>query len=161
MSTINDRWYQEYLATQFPYDLRRYDLTDLQPSDLDDLKQDLFVAYAEEITIKRNYLRATRLQQYFNTMLTRRVMNWAIRKSKENKRMRTNQNVEAGIKESGSIDLGHPVYRNLNRDYLGTVLLYYHGNFTAEDIARFRRSTPKAVNSKLDRAREIMKNSIS
>jgi DNA-directed RNA polymerase specialized sigma24 family protein len=157
MSTINDKWYQEYLRTQFHRDLRRYGLLDLQPSDLDDLRQDLAEHYCEEIAKKHNYTKAQELQAYFSTMLRRRMCKWAMKRARENKRMRTNQTVETAIRESGGINIGHRVYQNMNKDYLATVILFYHANFSVEDLAKFSGKTPKAINRKLEKAREIMR----
>jgi len=150
------KYLQHYFDKHFKKDLSRY-LPDLQPSNIDDLRQDLSVHFYTELAHKQNYWRANNLQAYFSEMLHNYVINWALKRTRDKKRMTTNQDIRHKIRQSGSIDLEHPIYRNLNKDYLGTVILFYHARYTAEEIAKFRRTTEKSIYRKLDRATEIMK----
>jgi len=151
------KYLQHYFEKHLKKDLSRY-LPDLQSSSVDDLRQDLSVHFYNELAHRQNHWKAKNLQAYFSKMLHNYVINWALKRTRDKKRMTTNHDITRSIQQSGSIDLEHPVYRHLNKDYLGTVLLFYHANYTAEEIAKFRRTTPKSIYRKLDRATEIMKN---
>lgn len=161
MSEINTEWYDEYLRTQFIRDLRRYGLQDLQSADLDDLKQILAEYYCDEIRNKHHYVKANDLQAYFSTILRRRMCKWAIKRTKESKTMRIDDDITAPLRESGHINLDHPVYRNMNKKQLAFVILFYHCDLTASDIAGVCNTTAKAVYHVLDRAKEIMMDNVS
>lgn len=169
MDRIKDEWYQTYLATQFPHDLRRYDLTDLQPSDLDDLKQDLFLWYAEEIhgvghytgVAKRNYLKATDKQAYFNKMLARRVLNWAIHRSKESKMVHMKYAMELANEVKGKFNINAPCFEGLTLRSKVLVILRFAVNLTVKEIAQITRSSEQAVQRTIHRATEVINDNVT
>jgi len=168
MDRINDEWYQTYLATQFPHDLRRYDLTDLQPSDLDDLKQDLFLWYAEEIqgvghhtgVKKKNYLKADNKQKYFNRMFERRVLNWAVHRSNEKKMVYITHAMELANEVKGTLNINAPCFEGLTLRSKVLVILRFAVNLTVKEIAQITRSSEQAVQRTIHRATEVISDNV-
>ncbi len=169
MNKINDKWYQTYLAIQFSYDLRRYDLADLQPHDLDDLKQDLFLWYAEEIqglghyrgVEKRNYLKATNKQAYFNKMLQRRVLNWTIRNGKENKTVSIEHAMAMANTSKGKLDINHWCFRGLKLREKVLLILRFAVNLTREEIADVTHMDRQAVYKAIQRATKVVHDNVA
>lgn len=135
----------------------RYGLEDLQPADIDDIRQVLAEHYCEQIAEKHNYIKATNLQAYFSTILRRRMSKWAIKRTKEQKTVGIEYAMEIVIPARGKLDIYHECLKGLTLKERVMVILRYAADLTGEEIAEVVSMDREAVYKAIQRAVEKIK----